>query len=503
MLIMTTHRVSLTRVALGAASLALVGACATPPAMAGSAAAEPAAQVVWGACPEDVVAKAAPSRLDCATVPVPVDYADPASGEIDIMISRLASQDPSKRRGVLLLNPGGPGGSGLTLAALLVAQGLPASVTDSYDVIGMDTRGIGYSAPVTCGFTVDGPYFANIPPYAVDAAAVVERAAVAEGAAQQCAQNDRDGLLRHLTTANMARDLDRIRAALGEEKASFLGYSYGSALGAAYASLFPERSDRIVLDSNVGDTHLDRDGMRRYALGMEQTFPAFASWVAERHDSYGLGRTADEVRATYAEIAARLDDEPVQGIDGATFRAATFGGLFNERQYASTAQLWQSMRTGAPLPPAPGGPPDLVALENSLSVFLSVTCNDVDWPEDVQTYQRAVAQDRERFPLYGAAAANITPCAYWPYEPAEAPVEIADEGPTDVLLVQNRYDPPTPYRGGELLREKFGSRARLVSVDASGHGAYVLGGNACASDVTTRYLVDGEMPEDDVTCRAS
>ncbi len=466
------------------------------------AVAEPAAQVVWGACPADVVAEAAPSRLDCATVPVPVDYADPASGEIDIMISRLASRDRSERRGVLLLNPGGPGGFGLTLSALLVAQGLPASVTGSYDVIGMDTRGIGHSAPVSCGFTADGPYFANIPPYAVDDPSVVEWAKVAEGAAQQCAQHDRDGHLRHLTTANMARDLDRIRAALGEDKVNFLGYSYGSALGAAYVSLFPERSDRIVLDSNIGDTHLDRDGMRRYALGMEQTFPAFANWAAERHDTYGLGRTPDEVRATYFEIAERLDEEPVHGIDGATFRAAMFGGLFAESGYAPTAQLWQSMRTGAPLPVL-GDPPDLSSLDNSFSVFLSVTCNDVEWPEDVQTYRRAVAEDRERFPLYGAAAANITPCAYWPYEPAHAPVEITDEGPTNVLLVQNRRDIPTPYRGGEMLREKFGDRARLVSVDASGHGAYVLGGNACASDTTTRYLVDGEMPDDDVSCPAS
>jgi pimeloyl-ACP methyl ester carboxylesterase len=489
-----------------AAVLAVIGvasALAAVLVVIGSASAGPAPQVVWGACPEHVTAAAAPSRLDCATVPVPVDHADPASGEIDIMISRLAARDPEQRRGVLLLNPGGPGASGLTQSALLVAQGLPASVTDTYDVIGMDTRGIGHSAPVSCGFTIDGPYFANIPPYAADDAAVVARADVAEVAAQQCADNDRNGLLRHVTTANMARDLDLIRAALGEEKTNFLGYSYGSALGAAYASMFPERSDRIVLDSIMGDTHLDRDGMRRYGLGMEQAFPAFADWAAQRHDTVGLGRTADEVRATYLETAARLDEQTVQGIDGAAFRATTFAFLYNELQYPALAQLWQSVRTDNPLPPAPGGPPDLVALENSLTVFLAVTCNDTDWPEDVQTYRDAVAQDRERFPLYGAAGANILPCAYWPWEPAEPPVEIDDDGPTDVLLVQNRNDPPTPYRGAELLREKFGDRARLVSVDDSGHGAYVLGDNTCASEVTTRYLVDGEMPADDLSCPAS
>lgn len=493
---MTGHR-SVTRKLAVMAVLGAASALAAVPA-----AAAPATGVVWGACPEDVVAEAAPYQLDCATVPVPVDYADPASAEIDIMISRLASQNPSKRRGVLLLNPGGPGGSGLAFPAFLARRGMPASVLDSYDVIGMDTRGIGHSAPVSCGFTADGPYAGNIPPYAVDDAAVVERAKVVKGVAEQCAQHDRDGHLRHLTTANTARDLDRIRAALGEEKASFLGYSYGTALGAAYASLFPERSDRIVLDSNIGDTHLNRDGMRRYAVGMEQTFPDFARWAAKRHDSYGLGRTPEQVRATYFELAERLDKEPVPGLDGALFRAAMFGSLFTEPQYAPIAQLWQTLLTGGQ-PEIPPGQPGLSPFDNAWTVFLAVSCNDVEWPEDVDTYRRGVAEDRERYPLYGAAAANIMPCAYWPHEPAEAPVEITDDGPANVLLVQNKRDVPTPHLGGEMLRQKFGDRARLVSVDASGHGVYVIGDNACAWNTTTSYLVDGKMPRHDVTCRAS
>ncbi|MGW1738281.1 alpha/beta hydrolase [Nocardia sp. NPDC001965] len=456
----------------------------------------------WGACPEEVTAEAVPSRLDCSTVPVPVDYSDPGSGEIDIMISRLSAPDPAKRRGVLLLNPGGPGGSGLAFPAFLVARGLPIEVTDSYDVIGMDTRGIGHSAPVNCGFTGAGAYVGNIPPYAVDDAAVTERATVVQGVAQQCGRNDTDDRLRHVTTANTARDLDRIRAALGEEKASFLGFSYGTALGAAYASLFPDRADRIVLDSNIGDTHLDSDGMRRYALGMEQTFPDFAAWAAARHVTYGLGRTPEEVRATYFELAGRLDAQPVEGIDGGGFRASVFAFLFSESRYAVLAELWRAVRTGGRLPDL-GAEPDLSSFDNSWTVFLAVTCNDVQWPEDVGYYRRAVAADRERYPLYGAAAANITPCAFWPHEPAEAPVEIDADGPADVLLVQHRRDVPTPYHGGELLREKFGDRARLVSVDGSGHGVYVLGGNACARDITTDYLVDGAMPENDMSCGPS
>ncbi|MYT79304.1 Predicted hydrolases or acyltransferases (alpha/beta hydrolase superfamily) [Streptomyces sp. MnatMP-M77] len=464
-------------------------------------------QVKWGQCPDDVVAEAAPTVLQCATVPVPLDYAEPEGEQIDLTVSRLGATDPDKRRGVLMLNPGGPGGSGLALSALLVAQGLPRSVTNRYDLIGMDTRGIGHSTPVSCGFTTDGPYYSNIPPYAVDDDAVTVQAKVAEKSAEQCAEND-DGRLRHLTTANTTRDLDRIRAALGEEKASYLGYSYGTALGAAYASMFPERSDRIVLDSNIGDTHLDRDGMRRYALGMEQTLPDFAKWAARRHDSYGLGHTPGHVRASYLTIAGRLDKAPIAGLDGSLFRLLTFGHLFKQTQYPTLAQTWRTLLEGDEtaargLTAATGEAADgLSPTDNALTVFLAVTCNDVEWPEDVNTYRQGVAEDRERYPLYGAATANITPCAFWPYAPAEPPVGVDTEGPRNVLLLQNRRDASTPHLGGKMLREKFGNRARLISVDDSGHGVYVLGKNSCALNTATRFLVAGEMPTKDTSCPA-
>ncbi|MFE1250183.1 alpha/beta hydrolase [Streptomyces sp. NPDC058735] len=118
--------------------------------------------------------------------------------------------------------------------------------------------------------------------------------------------------------------------------------------------------------------------------------------------------------------------------------------------------------------------------DNALTVFLSVTCNDVEWPEDVSTYRRGVAEDRRRYPLYGAFTADIPPCAFWPYAPAEPPVRIDAEGPRNMLLPRNRRDASTPRGGRKMLREKFGDRARSVTVDDSGHGLYVLGDNSCA-----------------------
>jgi pimeloyl-ACP methyl ester carboxylesterase len=501
-----------------AVTLTPAGASATTP--------EP---LEWGVCPEGAVTGPYASQVQCTTVPVPLDYTKPEGKTIEVMVSRLASQNPAVRRGVLLLNPGGPGGAGLSQPADLASLGLPASVMDSYDLVGVDPRGVGHSAPVSCGFTVEQGHTGNLPPYAPDASAVAEQAKVADAVADQCAANDRDGTLRHISTANTARDMDRIRAALGEEKASFFGVSYGSALGAAYASMFPKRADRVVLDSNLGGTTFDYDAMRRFGLGAEQRFPDFATFAAARHASYGLGRTPGEVRRNYLELADRLDREPVGPYDGATFRLAMLHGTYADFQFPQTAQLWQSLAAsnqgavrrllddgrmsrfpglqgfGATPKSRASGSVNAATpspWDNTWSAFLAVTCNDSTWPGDLATYQRNVATDRARYPLFGAASANISPCAYWPYEPAEPPVEITDDGPPNVLIVQNLRDPATPHRGGVLLRKAFGDRAQLVSIDQGGHGAYVYDDNACGLNVTTTYLVEGERPGD-MDCPAS
>ncbi|WP_041289211.1 alpha/beta hydrolase [Kribbella flavida] len=484
------------------------------------AAAEPV-KPAWGKCPTGV-APGAP-QLQCAKVPVPLDYSKPDGRKIEILISRLASPKPAGRRGVLLLNPGGPGGSGVAQPAELVALGLPATVSAAYDLIGMDPRGVGHSSPVSCGFRADDEYAANIPPYAENSAAVVRQAKIVQRVAAQCAANDKQGLLPHISTANTARDMDQIRIALGEQKISFFGASYGSALGSAYASMFRERTDRIVLDSNPGTTSLDRAAVRRFGPGMEQRFPDFAKFAAARHAGYGLGRTPAEVRRNFFALAEQLDRKPVDGIDGATFRLYVFAGLYGDSRFPLTAQIWQSlagsddaavqrqradgrMPAVRALPGLSAGPGTAGAApspyDNAFSSFLAVTCNDTAWPTDVATYQRDVARDRKRFPMFGAAGANISPCAYWP-RPAEPPVRITKDGPANVLILQNLRDPATPHLGGVLLRKAFGHRARLVSVDAGEHGVYVYDDNPCALNLTTTYLVDGTLPRRDTFCSAS
>jgi pimeloyl-ACP methyl ester carboxylesterase len=434
--------------------------------------------------------------LECAAVAVPLDYRHPGGATITVEISRLPSTNPAHRRGVLLLNPGGPGGPGLNLPVLLAGAGLPASVRETYDLIGFDPRGIEYSTPVSCGLS---DVSTNIPPYAQNSADVARQAEVVRGIAARCGASASAPIIPFMNTASTARDMDRIRVALGEPKISYWGGSYGSYLGAVYSTLFANRTDRIVLDSITGPRGLDIDTSRRFGLGFQLRFPELAAWVAARNDVYGLGATPAAVTAKYFESAGRLDRTPVFGIDGSTFRQAIFGSLYSDDRFPAIAAAWHAVDTGQP-PTALAAVPDV---ENEVSAQLSVVCNDNDWPSSVRTYQANVAVDRVRFPMFGASAANIWPCAFWPTEPIEPPVRISDRGPANILMVENLRDPATPITGALQTRAALGQRARFVAVNSGGHGVFVVGHNACGTRTVTDYLVTGALPAHDTLCPAS
>jgi pimeloyl-ACP methyl ester carboxylesterase len=444
----------------------------------------------WAACPG--VPEPA-LGLECTTVTVPLDYARPRGESIDIAVSRLPSTRPSQRRGVLLLNIGGQGDSQAALPLRLVSKGLPASVRERYDLVEFDPRGIGRSAPVSCDLRLDQAATLIPPPYAKDAADVERRAAQAREIADQCANSSTGHLLPYITSTNVARDMDRIREALGEPRISYLGYSNGTHLGTIYAALFPNRTDRMVFDSVSGLGGLDAVGARRYGLGFEIRFPDFERWVASRDATYRLGATPEQVRATFLAVVDQLDRQPVVGIDGSSLRALTFSLLFSDTTFPALAELLRALGTGQPptLPPFEAG--------GDFSGMLHLACNSPGWPHDVRTYQDHVAQDRVGYPLFGAAAANVWPCAFWPAEP-EQPVNIGQAGSSNILLVNNLRDPGTVYVGAVELRRALGGRSRLVTVDQGGHLSYLFGDNACADGIETAFLVDGMRPPTDWFC---
>jgi pimeloyl-ACP methyl ester carboxylesterase len=433
----------------------------------------------WGSCPDyGIPGPGNPTAgLDCATLRVPLDYAHPRGRTIELTISRHRSPDPAKRRGVLLMNPGGPGSPGLPMPAQLVARGASTGLLDSYDVIGFDPRGIGYSTPVTCDLTPEQRYIV-VGPYAHSADDVTRQAEKARAVARQCADASTADLLPYLTTANTARDLDRVRLALGERKISYFGVSYGSYLGAVYSSLFAERTDRVVLDSVLGAGGLDVTAHRRFAQGFDDRFPDFTAWAATRDDTYRLGSTPDEVAATFDRVAT---DQ---------LRADAWAALYADAHFPALAAEIGGLSAAA-------GPLDG---DNHAAAQLAVLCNDSDWPADVRPYQRAVERERIAHPRFGPAAANVNPCAFWPNDPIEPPTRIGSRGPSNVLLVQNLRDPATPLVGARETRRAFGDRARMVTVDEGGHGVFLVGANACGNAAVVAYLRDGVRPAADTTC---
>ncbi|MGC4941071.1 alpha/beta hydrolase [Kribbella sp. DT2] len=455
--------------------------------------------LTWGACP--AFDPPTVSKPECATLEVPLDYSHPDGAKIQLAISRLASPHPDKRRGILLTNSGGPGGEGLRFPADIADGGgtklaMPQSVRDSYDIIGIDPRGVGHSTPVTCDLT-PAQQTSNIPPYARNAADVAQQAKVSRQVAKQCGASKTAALLPHITTANTARDLDQVRAALGEAKASYLGISYGTYLGAVYTTLFPRTTDRVLLDSSASPGGWDYDFQRRIARGFSDRFPDFAKYAAA-HPEYGLGSTPAQVTKKYYAMAAALDKTTTSGSpDGALFRQATLSQLYYDKNFPALAELWKSINAGT----VPATRAAAAASDNYLASQLHVICNDSRWPRSVLTYQLGVAVDRIRYPMFGAASANISACAFWPRQ-SEPQVRITDHGPSNVLIVQNQRDPITPLAGARLMRYALGDRARLVTADQGGHLSYLFKSNQCLNDTATNFLATGNRPHHDLNCQA-
>jgi pimeloyl-ACP methyl ester carboxylesterase len=458
-------------------------------------------RLVWGACPppQDPSIVRDP-RQECATLRVPLSYRSPRGRAIDIHVSRIATARPDQRRGILVLNAGGPGDTGLDFPAALIGR-MPGELVDHYDIVGFDPRGDGYSAPVTCDIPTDVP--ADIADGFPDADGSIDRTVpFARDLARRCVDNV-GAALPYINTANTARDVDAIRAALGERRISFLGYSYGTYLGAVYRTLFPRRVDRMVLDGAIDPGRYGHEQVRLTGLAAELRLPDFLGWAADRDDRYGLGATPDAVRGTFDTLVARFDADPLPLPDGSTItgnriRALTFQLLYRDATLPVLAETWQQLlaasgaaRVTRPLP--------VIPVDNQSSLIFVIQCNDGAWPRDVATYQRHVNVDRVRYPVLAGAFANIWPCAFWPRR-VEAPVRVTGGGPRNVLIVQNLRDTATPLVGALGLRRVLGAGAVLLTVDQGGHTAYLSTASTCANDTTTRYLVHGVLPAEPTLC---
>lgn len=456
--------------------------------------------LAWGPC------EGADARQECATLQVPMDHADPDGPQISLAVSRIPAESPTSRRGALFLIPGGPGGSSLD-APSGKGQKLPRQVRDQYDLIGFAPRGLAPSTSVGCGLEHADLATSKLRPWPAPDGSVDGNMATAERIATTCARNGGD-LIRHISTRDNARDLDRLRAALGERKISAWGVSYGTYVGAVYSQMFPHRTDRIVLDSNddPDPTRVARAWLAGHEQGVEDVFPHFAAWASAPGNPDRVAETAAEVRPLFLRLAARLDRAPLpwpgadpEELNGNVLRQAMLDGLYRPGRYPVLAKLMRAAEQGT-VPPAPAGPPESV-LQNVTAVGVGTLCNDVAWPKSAAVYEKGVAESRAEYPLTAGMPRNAMPCAAWPYQPREAPTRITGRGPSNVLLIQNERDVATPLNGALKLREAFGRRAVMVTVDSTGHEAYLADGNECGDRTVSHYLATGERPGRDVYCR--
>lgn len=478
----------------------------------------------WQTCPELPDTPEA-GRLECGTLSVPLDYNRPLLGDrIKIALTRLKAKNQNQRLGAMLLNPGGPGGSGFDMP-LWMAELMPQSVLNRYDLIGFDPRGINYSAPVSCGLTLEESF--EIAPPLEQNGNFDDTAEFMHRTADGCGEHSGDQL-PYITTANTARDMDRIRQALGENKIAYYGISYGTYLGAVYASLFPNNTSRFVLDSATNSRGDWRELFRSWGLADESRFPDFAQFLIDNEEDYDLGGTQAEVRATFFALLDKVRQNPVSFPDGTVlndpwFRVYSFAGLYTDSAFADTAEIWRTVKEEptnvAKIQPLAaklkspdsaskwldwifGGFPD-VPEDNSGSATNAVLCDDWQWSRSVDQYRQELAADTAQYPMFAVLGSNIWPCAFWPNDPIAPPTPITSNGPANnILIVHNQRDPATPYANGVEMRSALGQRARLVTVEQGGHGASYGEQNECSKQTVTDFFVSGAFPANDTTCVA-
>ncbi|MBV2354223.1 alpha/beta hydrolase [Streptomyces sp. J2-1] len=469
-----------------------------------------AAGIAFGPC-DDL--PGAPDTLRCGTVRVPLDYARPDGGQIELTVSRAPAthRDPhnSKRKvpgqGALVYNPGGPGASGVYFP---LAGTLPAwqRIAAAYDLVGYAPRGVDGTDPLSCEDPKTHIKAPTPSPEHPSEEYKRQRTAQAREYARGCLTRS-GNRLRHYTSLNNARDLDVLRAALGQDRLTFMGASYGTYFGALYATLFPGHVRRMVLDSAVDPDPAKiwyRDNLDQSAA-FEERWTDFREWIARHDEVYGLGTTAEAVRRAYDTASARLAERAAGGEVGpGQLQNAFLTAGYYDTYWPSRAAALSAYLKGDPEPLVKLARPDrdgVAKAENSTAVYTAVECNDADWPTDFAVWDRDNTRLARTAPFetWDNAWMNL-PCAYWP-APRQRPVDVrtAPGDTPPVLILAAERDAATPYAGALEMNRRLAGSALVTERDAGTHG---IGGgpNACVNAHLDAYLLRGRVPGRHTTC---
>ncbi|WP_231386881.1 alpha/beta hydrolase [Nocardia sp. BMG111209] len=453
-------------------------------------------QPVWQPCDDPVLDQAG---AQCAGIAVPLDYDHLDGRTLTVGISRIAATDPARRRGIMLSNPGGPGGPGLRMLANFAPVFTP-EVRAEYDLIGMDPRGIGRSARVDCVLPLPTMLFAagfDIFGYARDTT-------VAAALAASCQAPDPEKA-RNISTRNTARDMDVVRGVFGERALNYFGVSYGTYLGSVYTQLFPGRTDRVVLDSAVDP---DLGGFELFhAMGPvnEAGLDDWAIWAARHDADYHFGNTGPQVRATVEDLIHRAAGHPYYAdgylIDEHTVPMMLLALLSNPKLNADLADALRMVTDELA-----GLPIDMALLKAKIngavpletSGMAAVLCGDRAAPHDPAWYLRNIDSVRATQPVFGPFAQNITACAYWP-DPPEPPTVVRN--PATALILQATGDTRTAYPEGLAMHRDLPNSRLITLADTRIHGTFRNGLSPCVNDIVNTYFASGALPAADHTCR--
>ncbi|MEO8828263.1 alpha/beta fold hydrolase [Lapillicoccus sp.] len=496
------RRLSSVVAAAGLLAGSVAGGLALAPSAQATAtvAAQPAAPaytpppIAWGACTNPTLVR---FGAECGMVTVPLDYAKPGGTKIKLAVSRLKHTTPdSQYQGITLVNPGGPGGSGIIYS--IFRDIVPNGGGQSYDWIGFDPRGVGSSQP---SLTCDGNYFGYDRPYYVPVYPSVEqiwRNKTARYAAD-CAKAG-GGLLDHMKTTDSVADMESIRAALGEKKINYLGFSYGTYLGQVYATLHPDRVRRFVFDSNVDarkvwyQANLDQD------VAFDANIGIYFDWIAKYDSVYHLGNDGAAIEKTYYRVLNQLRANPQAGgligpdewtdaflgagyyVYGWESTAEAFSKAVNQGDFSAIKDLYDSAN-GVQGPGA----------DNGYAVYNAVQCTDTSWPKAWQKWKvdNWTIYGQHPFETWSNAWYNA-PCITWAGK-SGTPVTVDGSKAPPILLIDETHDAATPYAGSLYTRRIFPKSVLIEGVGGTTH-AGSFSGVACTDDKIAAYFATGALP---------
>jgi pimeloyl-ACP methyl ester carboxylesterase len=446
--------------------------------------------------------------FQCANLAVPLSYAHPNGRTISLALARFPSSSRGQKVGSLLINPGGPGASGIQFLREVAGSFAP-DVLDRFDIVSWDPRGVGQSDPVECESGPALDRFFSLPAAPATPAEVSAVVSATKAFDEGCVRRSGLALLRNISTEDTARDLDRIRAALGDSKLTYLGFSYGTFIGAMYAHLFPTHIRAMVLDGAVDPALTTEQEDVQQAEGFETDLNDFLSWC-QAGNSCALDQ-AGGVQAAFQRVLGRLQEGPVPtghatqpSLDAGLGFYGLAEGLYSTSTWPQLAEALAAVlhNNGSQLLGLANqytGRNANGTYQNILEADTAISCLDKPSPTSLASYEADAASWARVAPTFGPSEAwGPLSCAYWPVPPVEQAGPLSASGAPPIVVVGSTNDPATPYSWAQALAGQLS--AVLVTRVGAGHTGYFF--SNCVEQVANTYLINLKVPQPGVTCQS-